>query len=56
MNVIANEPHDDGPSDHESPVLQFEAEELRSNRERAGDGFQSKRHGSARKGAKQLQD
>src|SRR2546429_5105484 len=48
MNVIAEQPHDDGPGDHESPVLQFEAEKFRSNGERACHGFESKRHGSAR--------
>ncbi len=56
MNVIANEPHDDGPSDHKSPVFQFESEKLRSDRKRARNGFESKRHSSARESAKQLQN
>ena len=54
MNVIAEQPHDDGPGDHESPVLQFEAEKFRSNGERACHGFESKRHGSARESAQKL--
>ena len=54
MNVIADQPQDDGPGDHESPVLQFEAEEFRSNGERACNGFESKRHGSARESAQKL--
>src|SRR5579885_1241803 len=56
MDVISNQSHDDGPGDHESPVLQFEAQELRSNGKRACDGFQSKRHGSARKSPKELEN
>src|SRR5579883_1026891 len=56
MDVISNQPHDDSPGDHESPVLQFESEELRSNGKRACNGFQSKRHGSACKSPKKLQN
>src|SRR5437660_2197967 len=56
MNVISNQPHHDCPADHQSPVLQFEAEELRSYRERSRNGFESKRHGSACESAKELQN
>ena len=31
VDVIGNQPHDDGPGDHESPILQFESEEFRSS-------------------------
>jgi len=56
MDVIANQPHNDGPRDHKSPVLEFQTQELRSNGERAGNGFESKRHGSARESPKKLQN
>src|SRR5207249_597712 len=55
-DVIANQPHDDGPRDYESPVLQLQPQELGSDGERPRNGFESKRHGSACESAKELQN
>jgi len=54
MDVIANQAHDDCPRDDKSPVLQFESQEIGSSGERAGNGFESKRHGSARENPEKL--
>src|SRR5579885_564447 len=56
MDVVTDQSHDNCPGDYQSPILQFQAEELGSNGERAGHGFESKRHYSSCEGAQKLQN